>query len=55
MKPTNIFSTFSKYYNEKSKNLTKKTGKTNIDKINAKAAQEAAIEDQVVEKGQELA
>lgn len=34
MKPTNIFRSYEKYYDQKIKSLTKKTGKNNIEKLN---------------------
>jgi len=39
MKPTNIFSSYENFYNQKIKNLSKKTGKNNIEKLNNLAAQ----------------
>jgi predicted deacetylase len=34
MKPTNIFRSYEKYYEQKIKNLSKKTSKTNLGKLN---------------------
>lgn len=40
MKPTNIFSSYEKFYDQKIKNLSKKTGKNNIEKLNNLALQQ---------------
>lgn len=37
MKPTNIFRSYDKYYDQKIKILTKKTGKSQIEKLNNQA------------------
>lgn len=34
MKPTNIFRSYEKYFDKKIRNLPKKTGKQNIEKLN---------------------
>jgi hypothetical protein len=39
MKPTNIFRSHDKYYDQKIKNLTKKTGKSQIEKLQNLALQ----------------
>ena len=40
MKPTNIFLSHEKYYQQKIKNMSKKNGKTKVDKINTLVQQQ---------------
>ena len=44
MKPTNIFRSYSKYYDQKIKILTKKTGKSQIEKLQNLAQQQSQIQ-----------
>jgi len=37
MKPTNIFSSYDKYYDQKIKRITPKTGRNTIEKLNNEA------------------
>ena len=37
MKPTNVFISYEKYYEKKLKNVSKKSGKINVEKMNDQA------------------
>lgn len=41
MKPTNIFSSYEKYYDQKIKRITPKTGRNTIERLNNEAINEA--------------